>query len=90
VCDRKTDLLLQIWHYLRLLCHISVVPVQYTMKVMRPPMYSCYCVSCGSSCKFPLCKVAIMGLLISDVKKGKIFSFSLKYSYNCAVCVIKL
>ena len=67
MCDRKTDLLLLIWHYLCLMCCISVVPVQYIMKVMRPAMYSCYCVYCGSSCKFRLCKVAIMGLLMSAV-----------------------
>jgi hypothetical protein len=36
VCDRKTDLLLQMWYYLSLRSDISVVPVEWLMKEMRP------------------------------------------------------
>jgi hypothetical protein len=67
VCDRKTHFLLQIRHYLSLICVIFVVSVECIMKVIRPAMYSCYCVYCDSSYMFRLCKVAIMGLLMSAV-----------------------
>jgi len=72
VCDRKTDLLLQIWHYFSLMCRISVLPVQYIMKVILPAIYSCYFVYCGSCCKFRICKEAIMGLLVSAGENGAI------------------
>ena len=67
MCDGKTDLLLQIRHYLSLSYVISVVPVEYIMKVMRPTMHSFYCIDRDSSYMFRLCKVAIIRLLMSEV-----------------------
>jgi hypothetical protein len=67
VCDRKSDLLLQIRHYISLSCVIFVLSVECIMKEIQPEIYSCYCVYCDSSYMFRLCKVAVMVLLISAV-----------------------
>ena len=46
---------------------ISVVPVECLMKEIRPAMHSFCCIDFDSSYMFRLCRVAIIGVLISEV-----------------------
>ena len=75
--DRQTGLLLQILSYLSLSYIISVVPVECIMKEIRPAMHSFCCTDFDISYVFRLCEVAIIGLLISEVWKLKLYFCSL-------------
>ena len=62
--------------------YITVVPVEFIMKEIRPAMHSFCCIDCASSYMFRLCKVATIGLLISEVYKLQLYICSLTYNYN--------